>query len=170
MKTLLACAALCAALTAATHPSPLTPDPVVFGPPWISIEYPVNPYDQTTRDAFLVVHAYHHGTPMEFPVRGTAEGIVDGKRRSVSLEFARTSRPGVFALKKGWADAGTWTLMIAVAQGKDDQAQAIVNVASDGTIASVRVPTKRQDGWTVPAPVAMTEIEKELRTRAASNN
>ncbi|HKS04949.1 MAG TPA: hypothetical protein VJR92_01440 [Gemmatimonadaceae bacterium] len=168
MKSLLTAAALC--VTAAAGPTAYRPDPTAFGPPWISIEYPVNPYDQTTRDAYLVVHAYHHGTPTEFPVRGTAEGIVDGKRRTVSLEFARTSRPGVFALKKQWSDAGTWALMIAVAQGKDDQAQAIVNVGTDGRVASVRVPTKRQDNWTVPAPVSVAEIEKELRARAAASN
>jgi hypothetical protein len=170
MKTLLTIAALlCVTAAASPNSTGYRVDPVVFGPPWISIEYPVNPYDQTTRDAYLVVHAYHHGTPTEFPVRGTAEGLVDGKRKSVTLEFARTSRPGVFALRKQWSDAGTWTLMIAVAQGKDDQAQAIVNVGTDGQVASVRVPTKRQDNWTVPAPVAVAEIEKELRVRAANN-
>ena len=94
--------------------------------------------------------------------------IVDGKRKSVSLEFARTTRPGVFALKKQWSDAGTWTLLIAVAQGKDDQVQAIVNVGSDGRVASVRVPTRRQGDWTVPAPVSVAEIDKELRARAAN--
>ena len=64
------------------------------GPPWISIEHPVNPYDATTRDAFLLVHAFHHGTPQNFPVTGTAEGMVDGQRRTVNLEFTRTSRSG----------------------------------------------------------------------------
>ena len=39
-----------------------------FGPPWISIEYPANPYDSGSRGAFLLVHAFHHGTPVSFPV------------------------------------------------------------------------------------------------------
>lgn len=168
MKSLLTAAALTVALTGAS--SPIThPSSLPFGPPWIAIEYPVNPYDQTTRDAYLVVHAYHHGTPTAFPISGTAEGLVDGKRRSVSLEFSRTSRPGVFALKKQWSAAGTWTLVIAVMQAKEDQVQAIVNVGTDGRVASVRVPTKRQGEWLVPAPVAMTEVDKELRARASSN-
>ncbi|HUF31409.1 MAG TPA: hypothetical protein VMM77_12225, partial [Gemmatimonadaceae bacterium] len=38
------------------------------GPPWISVEYPPSPYDQTTRGAFLLVHAFHHGTPANFAV------------------------------------------------------------------------------------------------------
>ena len=83
-----------------------------FGPPWISIEYPVNPYDQATKDAYLVVHAFHHGTAMAVPVAGTAEGMVRGERKSVSLEFRATSRPGVYALKRQWPTEGTWTLVV----------------------------------------------------------
>jgi hypothetical protein len=139
------------------------------GPPWISIEYPANPHDQSTRDAYLVVHAYHHGDAMAFPVSGTAEGIVGGQRRSVSLEFARTSRPGVYALKKQWKDEGTWTLVIAVSQGQasGDIAQAIVEIAPSGSVASVQVPSRKSaDGWTIPAPLAMSAIDADLRTRA----
>jgi hypothetical protein len=139
----------------------------VVGPPWVSIEYPPNPHDASTRNAYLLVHAFHHGTPMEFPVSGTAEGLVNGERRSVSLEFERTSRPGVYALKKQWNDAGLWTLVVAVNQGKEDIAQAIVEVAPNGTVAAVRVPTRQQGQWTIPAPVAMSEIDSGLRARAA---
>ena len=139
----------------------------LFGPPWISIEYPVNPYDATTRDAFLVVHAFHHGTPMDFPVSGTAEGLVEGRRQSVSLEFQKTSRPGVYALRKQWPNDGAWTLLVAVAQGPDDKVQAIVELGGSGGVASVRVPTRQERGYTLPARVAMSEIDAELRARAA---
>src|SRR4051812_48780748 len=66
------------------------------GPAWISIETPVNPYDASTRGAYLVVHAYHHGDPSSNPVSGTAEGLVNGERRSVALEFTPTSRPSAY--------------------------------------------------------------------------
>ena len=49
-------AAACAALFAAPA--------LAKGPPWISIELPANPYDQTMRGAFLLVHAFHHGKSM----------------------------------------------------------------------------------------------------------
>jgi len=156
--------ALAAALNtpfAATEPSPA---PV--GPPWISIEYPVNPYDQTTRDAFLVVHAFHHGTPMGFPVNGTAEGLVNGQRRSVKLEFQQTSRTGEYALRKQWPDQGTWTLVIGVMQGEEDRVTAIVDLSSDGQVARVNVPTRKQNGYTVPAKVAMEDVDAGLRARA----
>jgi hypothetical protein len=141
----------------------------LLGPPWISIEYPANPHDPATRDAFLVVHAYHHGDAMAFPVSGTAEGMVGGQRRSVSLEFARTSRPGVYALKKQWRNEGIWTLVISVSQGQGagDIAQAIVELAPSGSVASVQVPSRKSaDGWTIPAPLAMSAIDADLKARA----
>ena len=54
----------CAALLA------MTATPRYAGPLWISIELPGNPFDQTAKDAFLVVHAFHHGEPVAYPVAG----------------------------------------------------------------------------------------------------
>lgn len=155
----LSLAGLCAAVLAT---------PAFAGPPWISIELPANPYDRTTRDAFLLVHAFHHGTPIGFPVEGSAEGIVNGERRSLKLEFAETSRPGVYALKRMWPSEGTWTLVIKVIQGQSAVATAVVELGADGEVASVRVPTTQQGQWTVPAPVSMAEIDAALRGRAAA--
>jgi hypothetical protein len=142
---------------------------VSAGPPWISIEYPANPYDSASRGAYLLVHAFHHGTPVNFPVSGTAEGIVAGARRTVSLEFKATSRPGVYALNKQWPSDGTWTLVLAVTQGEGEwnTVKAVVDLAANGEVASVRVPTRQQGVHRVPAPVAMSEIESSLRARAA---
>src|SRR6187200_2124845 len=157
------------ALAAALNVPSAAPAPApIAGPPWISIEYPVNPYDATTRDAFLVVHAFHHGIPTAFPVSGTAEGLVNGQRRSIKLEFQNASRTGEFALRKQWPDEGTWTLVIGVLQGEEDRVSAIVDLSSDGQVARVNVPTRKQGGWTVPAKVAMSDIEKSLRARAGS--
>lgn len=173
MTQIVAVAAVAALLFPAFRtnaPAPASDD-ARKGPPWISVEYPVNPHDPTTRGAFLVVNAYHHGTPTAFPVRGTAEGIVNGQRRTVSLEFTRTSRPGVYAVKKQWQDTGTWTLVLAVVQGEGDgnTAQALVQLAKDGSVASVKVPSRKSlDGWTIPAPAPMAVIEKELLSRSAS--
>ena len=140
-----------------------------FGPPWISIETPANPFDAATRDAFLLVHAFHHGTPTAFPVSGTAEGIVSGARRAISLELKPTSRPGVYALHKQWTDDGTWTLILAVTQGDGDgnTVKAVVELGANGKVASVDVPTVKRGQWRIPAPVNMADVEASLRTRAA---
>ena len=140
--------------------------PALAGPPWISIELPANPYDRASRGAFLLVHAFHHGTAINAILTGTAEGIVDGQRRTIKLEFATTGRDGVRALRKMWPDQGVWTLVITAAQGPDDGATAVIVLGSDGEVASIRVPTVQRGGYTMPAPVSMADVESGLRTRA----
>ncbi|HEU4995375.1 MAG TPA: hypothetical protein VFT29_11180 [Gemmatimonadaceae bacterium] len=142
---------------------------VKVGPPWISIEYPANPYDSGSRGAFLLVHAFHHGTPVSFPVSGTAEGLVNGTRRTISLEFKNTSRPGVYALNKQWPTEGVWTLVVGVTQGDGDfnTARAVVELSTEGRVVNVNVPTRvNADGYTVPAAVSMADVEAGLRARA----
>src|SRR5258708_28726984 len=97
-----------------------TPALGLKGPPWISIELPANPYDKSTRDAFLLVHSFHHGMAMGYIVTGTAEGVVNGERRSLKLSFAGTSREGVYALQRPWPAAGACTLVIKAHQGPED--------------------------------------------------
>ena len=160
---------LLGALAAALASPAVAPIPSV-GPPWISIEHPVNPYDATTRGAYLVVHAFHHGTPTAFPVSGTAEGLVNGQRRTVSLEFKTTSRTGAFVLSKQWPDAGTWTLVIAVAQGPEDRVSAVVDIGADGQVSRVQVPTRTEGTHVLPARVSMNEIEAGLRARAKAGD
>jgi hypothetical protein len=140
-----------------------------MGPPWISIETPANPYDTGSRGAYLLVHAFHHGTPVNFPVSGTAEGLVAGARKTVALEFKNTSRPGVYALHKQWTDDGVWTLVLGVTQGDGEfnTAKAVVEIGANGQVASVTVPTKMAGIHRVPDVVKMADVEAGLRTRSA---
>jgi hypothetical protein len=142
---------------------------VSLGPPWISIEYPANPYDSGSKGAHLLVHAFHHGTPVSFPVSGTAEGIVAGARRTVSLEFKNTSRPGVYALHKQWPSEGVWTLVVGVTQGEGEfnTVKAVIELGPNGQVTSVNVPTKMAGVHRVPDRVNMADVEASLKTRAA---
>ena len=139
----------------------------VAGPPWISIETPVNPYDATTRGAYLIVHAFHHGDAVAYPVSGTAEGIVNGQRKSIPLTFTPTSRTGAYALRKQWGDTGVWTLVITVKQQENDLAQAIVEVGADGAVSRVQVPTRvGERNYLLPSVISDQEIDSALRERA----
>ena len=140
-----------------------------MGPPWISIETPANPYDSASRGAYLLVHAFHHGTPVNFPVSGTAEGIVGGARRTIALELTSTSRPGVYALQKQWPDDGVWTLVLGVTQGEGEfnTVKAVVEIGANGQVANVTVPTKMVNNYRVPDVVKMADVEAGLRSRAA---
>jgi len=143
------------------------PAAAVAGPPWISIELPANPWDQTTRGAFLLVHAFHHGLPIQVPVTGVAEGIVNGQRKSVTLTFDPASRPGVYTLRNQWGNSGRWVLVITVSQHQDDVAQAIVEISEAGEVTAVRVPVRAdRDGF--PRRVTQAEVEAALRTGKSS--
>ena len=136
------------------------------GPPWISIESPPNPHDAATRDAFLVVRTYHHGTQLDQGVRGTAEGYVGATRRTLPLRFDRTSQAGVYALKRQWPTEGRWALVVTTGS-TGDGASALVTLGADGQVAAVTVPTRRQDGWSIPRAVTRAEIEAAIGVRVA---
>jgi hypothetical protein len=144
--------------------------PALAKPPWLSIEYPVNPYDASLRGAFLVVHTFIHGTPVALPLTGTAEGIVNGERRTIQLEFIGTPQPGVYTLRQVWAREGVWTLVIHAGRAPGMVATAVVEIGAEGGIASVRVPTKPEGSGTVPADVSMADIERALRARGLTRS
>jgi hypothetical protein len=140
------------------------------GPPWISIEYPGNPHDRSNNGAMLYVHVFHHAQPIAYPIEGTAEGFVNGERRSIKLKFTDTARPAVYGLSRQWPTEGVWTLVIKMSRGDhgNDGATAVVELGADGEVASVRVPTRQQGEWTIPVDVSMAEIDRALRARASA--
>jgi hypothetical protein len=143
------------------------PAVVLAGPPWISVELPANPFDRASRGAFLLVHAFHHGTELGLPMTGRAEGIVNGQRRTVPLKFEATSRQGVYALQNQWGTEGTWTLVLTASQGPNDGATALVELSPDGRVA-VTVPTQRGREGSFPRAVTDDEIVTALRARASA--
>lgn len=141
---------------------------LIVGPPWISIEYPANPHDREATGAMLYVHVFHHAQPISYPIEGTAEGIVNGERRSIKLKFTDTARPAVYGLSRQWPTEGVWTLVIKMRRddhGKDG-ATAVVDLGPDGDVVSVRVPTRKEREWSIPIDVSMSEIDRALRARA----
>jgi hypothetical protein len=107
---------------------------VAVGPPWISLEIPANPLDPTTRDAALVIHAFHHATPAGVPLAATAEGLVNGERRSLELELEETSRAGVYAVKQTWPSEGNWVL--AITAGSHSDVSLLVELGPDGGVTA----------------------------------
>lgn len=140
---------------------PLVAAPLHAGPPWISIELPANPLNPTTRGMFLLVRSYHHGDAMQMPVTGSATGLVDGKRRTVSLTFERTNMPGVYALRQNWPSEGAWVLAMNV--GGKEGPTALVGIGTDGRVHSVDVPTRSEGRNTWGREVTEKDIEDALR-------
>ena len=144
--------------------------PAFAGPPWISAEFPANPHETATRGAFLLVHTYHHGTPTQFPLRGTAEGLVNGRRQTLRLEIVATARPGVYAVRFRPQADGAWVLAFNLGQD-DGGAGMIVSVGKDGRPTTAQVPSRSAEGgrWIVPRSLTPQDIDSALRTQVAAN-
>lgn len=138
--------------------------PALAGPPWISIELPANPHDPATRGALFVVHAYHHGAGVQYPVTGTAEGLVGGERRSIPLTITVTDRAGIYAVARPHLDEGRWVLVIRLDTGNGNGATALVSLDGETQVAGVSVPSRAdREGWTIPREVSAEEIDTMLR-------
>ncbi len=141
--------------------------PAHAGPPWVSIELPANPLNSTTRGAYLLVHSYHHGAIVQYPISGTATGLVNGERQVRTLAFERTSMAGVSALRRSWPVEGTWVLAINI--GGDDGPTALVSIA-DGKVREVNVPTRTQDGFIMGRKVTQSDVDQALKELAAASD
>lgn len=137
----------------------------IAGPPWIAIEYPVNPHDPNTRGAFCTVRTYHHGELMSYDISGTAEGLVNGKRQSVRLDIRRLPQDGMYAVRWQKPAQGKWALVISTARDGHYMATALIDVDARGRVASVSVPSNPIEGgrWQVPRKVAAAEVETLLK-------
>ena len=135
------------------------------GPPWIAIEYPVNPHDPNTRAAFVTVRTYHHGDLMSYDMSGTAEGLVNGKRQSIKLDIRRLPQAGMYAVYWKKPAQGSWALLISSSRDNHHMASALIRVDRDGRVASVSVPSDPIEGgrWLVPRRVASSELEAALK-------
>ena len=140
------------------------------GPPWIAIEYPANPFDRTSRDAFLTVRTYHHGQIIAMTVTGTAEGVVNGKRQSMKLDIRPGSQPGMYVVRWERPALGRWVLVINSGNQGIIDATAVVEISPTGGVANVSVPTQSYgNGWIGPRPVAAAEIDGLLQGRALAS-
>ena len=137
----------------------------IAGPPWIAVEYPVNPHDPNTRGAFCTVRTYHHGDLMAYDISGTAEGLVNGKRESVRLDIRRLPQAGTYAVRWTKPAQGNWALVISTARDGHFMASAMIDVDARGRVASVTVPSRPIEGgrWQVPTQVASAELDALLK-------
>ena len=149
-------------LTLVAATTAFAPPAALKWPPWLSIEAPANPFDPATRGAVMLVHGMtHDGVVKVSDLSGSAEGIEDGRRRSIPLRFEATPRSGVFALQRQWPEEGTWLIRITLAR-----TTAIVTLDSLDNVASVRVPTDLVRGQPIPRAVGAGEIDSTLALSA----
>ena len=88
----------------------------------------------------MLVRTYHRGDAMPMPLNGTAEGLVNGQRRTVALTFNRdASAPNAYTVPNSWGAEGVWVLNISVT-GDHLGAGAVVGLDRNGEPAFTRFP------------------------------
>lgn len=140
----------------------------IAGPPWISIEYPVNPLDPAAKGGFVTVRTYHHADLVGYDIAGTAEGLVNGQRQSTRLDIHPLKLAGTYVVNWRKPASGNWVLVISTQRDGQHMATAVVKVSADGQVASVTVPSRTSENgrWIVPRAVAASEVDAMLRSGA----
>lgn len=170
-RAVFALAPLAAAAVAVAGLGRPGPAEAAFGAPWLSLEAPANPMDPQLKGAAFAVRAYRHESPLGAALVGRAEGIVDGKRRSIELDIRDTRTPGLFAVPAQWPGEGSWVVKIGFVG--DSHSTLLVELGPDGglraekyygmdtrtvALGSVRV---------VQGDVSETQIDSRLQALAA---
>ena len=142
--------------------------PAFAGAPWVSIEIPANGLNPLTRDAFCLIRVYYHENPAYYPVMVTAEGLVDGVRRTVKLTATETGMPGVYALRYQPEESGTWMVVARVGGTMEEPwATVIVPINHQGQIFNAQVPSRRHGESLVPLRVTAADLDQMLRAQVA---
>lgn len=107
----------------------------------------------------LLVRTYRCGNPADIRLTGTAEGVVAGQPRTVTLRLARTSEPGVFSVARQWPAEGTWVLRFANEHGPFVNALVELEAGAALRIVSQESTLKKH---------TLDEVQAALRRRTRS--
>jgi hypothetical protein len=136
------------------------------GPPAVAQDFalqvgpPVAGNAPPAKTSLLVVRPMGCADPARAQITGTAEGIVDGTRRSVPLKLSALPTPGVHAVQREWPKFGVWIVnLVGTCAGKT--AGAIVSMGA-ADAAYHREAVKQ-----LPHAATAAEIEASLQALRA---
>lgn len=87
------------------------PSPTFAGGFQLAVETPTKSSDPKLTDVVLVARTYGCHQPADAKLSATAEGLVGGKRQSLTVELI-SIESGVYAIKQQWPADGTWVLAL----------------------------------------------------------
>ena len=119
-----------------------------------TIGNPVASQDFRSKTAAFVFRTEGCADSVKPQIGGTAEGLVNGVRRSVALNVVETSKPGVYAVSRNWPDEGAWVVALK-GTCADANAGAIVPIGPKGFI--------RESSKFFPRAATDAEVETSLK-------
>lgn len=122
------------------------------------------PHASAPDDAVLVVRAFGCKQPAEAKIRGTAEGLINGKRHTVQLELEAIDE-GVYAVRQQWPGVGTWVLAFTGRYGVHDSG-LLVKVTPKGSIALTSEPNPEVQADVLHRKLRASDVESVLASHA----
>jgi hypothetical protein len=129
--------------------------PMVAGAIWLEFGNPTASTDPKAKDALALVRATGCHDPENAVYTATAEGKVDGKRKSIPLDVVALSTPGLHAIKGSLPKEGTWVISVASSLHGSFLASAILPVSNKGV--------ERTLAKTIRRPVSDEDLAQALR-------
>jgi hypothetical protein len=119
--------------------------------------------DFKAKKAVIVVRSRLCADEASVRITGTAEGIINGQRRSVPLTLVSLPTPGVHAVQRQWPEGGEWVLHLrGTCPALKVTASTIVPPGKNGFI--------REKTQVLSEPATAAQVDAALRdlNRAAS--
>src|SRR6266446_1162587 len=83
------------------------------------------------KDIGMAVRAENCADPAKVQITGTAEGIVNGSRRSMPVRLVPAATAGAFAVSRDWPQQGAWVVSLTGHCGSST-ASAIIPMGPNG--------------------------------------
>jgi hypothetical protein len=120
-----------------------------------TIGSPVASQDGRSKLAAFVFRIEGCAEPAKARVGGTAEGLVQGARKSAALKLVAMSTPGVYAVYPSWPAEGDWVVNLNGTCASAN-AGALIPIGPGGFI--------RASSTFLPRPATAPEIDTALKT------
>jgi hypothetical protein len=107
--------------------------PLFAGALLLEVANPASNPEAMRNHAVLVVRTTACHSPGETSVTATAEGVVNGTRKSIPLKVISLSTAGTFAVTREWPEQGTWAIKVVATNPEyhDYATSVLVPIRSD---------------------------------------
>ncbi|MBL8230140.1 MAG: hypothetical protein JNL98_16750 [Bryobacterales bacterium] len=121
---------------------------------WLELGNPVASKDPAAKNAAVLVRAIGCGEPTQAGITATAEGIVNGERKTIPAKLVALGERGLYAVERSWPKEGKWLLHIRGSyMGRDTS--TVAHVLANGEV--------KRPGKLLQNHVSASEIDAMVR-------
>ena len=123
----------------------------------LAIGAPVAAQDFRAKNAAFVVRADSCAVVEKVELKATAEGLVNGARKTLPLNLTAVTKPGVYAVSQQWPAEGAWVVSLT-GKCQSETAGAIVPIGGKGFV--------RESIQSLPHAPTEAEVAASLKSLA----